>query len=217
MHECLAPARIGSVWLVSRQRPRCQFIQNRCHNALTRTSARLRYTTHRRLYMRPFILVAIGAAALLAGCNSSNAPAPQTQAPVQPIANSVSGNVMLRDPRELSAQAHLDVRIVDVAQPDIVLAQTVGQSGQPAADRIQSADRRDQGRRETHLCGRSDPHRRRPSLPAGAAISGADARRAGARRSHRCAGADAGREDVRGIQEDLRPDRRHEVDQRHAQ
>jgi putative lipoprotein len=73
--------------------------------------------------MRPYFFFAVAAGALLAGCNSSNAPAPQA-APVAPIADSVSGSVALREPRELSAQTHLDVRVVDVAQPEIVLGQT---------------------------------------------------------------------------------------------
>jgi len=62
--------------------------------------------------------------ALLAGCESSKAPAPQAPQP-KPVADHVSGRVMLREPRELSAQSRLELKIVDVAQPDVVLGQTV--------------------------------------------------------------------------------------------
>jgi putative lipoprotein len=75
-----------------------------------------------------FVLLAI---ALLAGCNSSSPP-PQQAAPPPKIANSVSGRVMLREPRELSAQAKLDLRVNDVAQPGVVLAQTtISPANQP--------------------------------------------------------------------------------------
>lgn len=61
-------------------------------------------------------------AALSAGCSSS---APPPAAPTAPlIANAVTGTIMLRDPRELSAGAKIDLKVVDVAQPDVVLAQT---------------------------------------------------------------------------------------------
>jgi putative lipoprotein len=75
--------------------------------------------------MRTSFFTALLCAALLAGCNSQNAPAPQPAAPVQKIADSVSGRVMLREPRELSAQTRLELRVVDVANPGLVLAQKV--------------------------------------------------------------------------------------------
>ena len=73
--------------------------------------------------MRSSMLFVLLALALLAGCNSSSPP-PQQAAPAPKIANNVSGRVMLREPRELSAQAKLDLRVTDVAQPGVILAQT---------------------------------------------------------------------------------------------
>ena len=81
--------------------------------------------------MRMSTLFALILVALLAGCNSSTAPAPQAPPP-KPIADHVSGRVMLREPRELSPQARLVLKIADVAQPDLVLAQTsVSPANQP--------------------------------------------------------------------------------------
>ena len=73
--------------------------------------------------MRMSTLFALTFLALLAGCSSSNAPAP-TAPPAKPIADHIDGRVMLREPRELSEQSKLELKIADVAQPDVVLAQT---------------------------------------------------------------------------------------------
>jgi len=78
--------------------------------------------------MRNSMLLALLACASLAACNSQNAPQQQQAAPVQPVANNVSGHVMLREPRELSAQTRLELRVVDVANPGLILAQTVTQA-----------------------------------------------------------------------------------------
>lgn len=75
--------------------------------------------------MRISLLIALLTAVLLAGCNSQNASTQQPAQPVQKIADHVTGRVMLREPRELSGQAKLEVRVVDVANPGVVLAQTV--------------------------------------------------------------------------------------------
>jgi putative lipoprotein len=81
--------------------------------------------------MRMSTLFALIFLALLAGCNSSTAPAPQAPA-AKPIADHIDGRVMLREPRELSAQSKLELKIADVAQPDMVLAQTtVSPANQP--------------------------------------------------------------------------------------
>jgi putative lipoprotein len=81
--------------------------------------------------MRKSMLLALLALALLSGCNSSAPPPPQA-APVAKIANSISGKVMMREPRELSAQTRLELRVTDVAQPGLVLAQTtINAANQP--------------------------------------------------------------------------------------
>ena len=61
--------------------------------------------------MRMSTLFALSFLGLLAGCNSSTAPAPQAPA-AKPISDHVGGRVMLREPRELSAQSKLELKIV---------------------------------------------------------------------------------------------------------
>ena len=75
--------------------------------------------------MRTLMFIALVTAVMLAGCNSQNNAPQQPAQPVVQIAKNVSGRVMLREPRELSAQARLELRVVDVANPGLVLAQTV--------------------------------------------------------------------------------------------
>jgi putative lipoprotein len=75
--------------------------------------------------MRTLMFIALAAAVMLAGCNSQNNAPQQPAQPVAPIAKNVSGRVMLREPRELSGQARLELRVVDVANTGLVLAQTV--------------------------------------------------------------------------------------------
>jgi len=75
--------------------------------------------------MRTLMFIALAAAVMLAGCNSQNNAPQQPAQPVVQIAKSVSGRVMLREPRELSAQARLELRVVDVANTGLVLSQTV--------------------------------------------------------------------------------------------
>jgi putative lipoprotein len=58
----------------------------------------------------------------LAGCNKAPAPA-AAPAAAAPIPNNVSGTVVLREPRELSGDAKVDIRVVDVAQSSTPLAQ----------------------------------------------------------------------------------------------
>lgn len=81
--------------------------------------------------MRILMLFALLALALLAGCDSQNAPT--QQAPAAPtIADTVSGSVMLREPRALSQDSRLELRVVDVANPGLVLAQkTITPANQP--------------------------------------------------------------------------------------
>ena len=72
--------------------------------------------------MQAKISIALLGLGLLAGCS---APPPPAAPVVAPIANSVSGTIMLRDPRELSNQARVELKVVDVATPAMPLAQTV--------------------------------------------------------------------------------------------
>jgi putative lipoprotein len=72
--------------------------------------------------MRHLFALSFSALALVAGCSSSTAP-PPAPAPVAPIANAITGSVMLRDPRQLSADTKVELKVVDVAQPSVVLAQ----------------------------------------------------------------------------------------------
>ena len=72
--------------------------------------------------MKAKIFVASLGLGLLAGCNAPPPPAPPAAAP---IASAVSGTIMLREPRELSNQARVELRVVDVAQPAAPLAQTM--------------------------------------------------------------------------------------------
>jgi putative lipoprotein len=72
--------------------------------------------------MRNLGLYALGALVLLAGCNK--APAPAAAPPPAPIATSVSGTVALKDPHELSNDAKVDLRVIDVTQTATPVAQT---------------------------------------------------------------------------------------------
>ena len=79
--------------------------------------------------MRISPLPALLAFGLLAGCNSQPPPV----APVAPqVASSVSGTIMLREPRALGDNARVELKVVDVSQPDNPLAQiTVEHANHP--------------------------------------------------------------------------------------
>ncbi len=93
--------------------------------------------------MRNLSIVAFVALATLAGCNSpsQNSPATgQTRAPSNgsnpgkqaSIPSAVTGSVTLKDPVAVGAGAKLDIKLVDVAQPEIPVAmKTIDVSGQP--------------------------------------------------------------------------------------
>jgi len=72
--------------------------------------------------MKTKILLAALGAGLLAACNAP-APPPAPAAPA--IASTISGNVILSEPRELSNQARVELKVVDVKQPATPLAQIV--------------------------------------------------------------------------------------------
>lgn len=69
--------------------------------------------------MRTIIVTALLAAGLLVGCNSNTPPV----APTAPkVADSVSGTIMLREPRALGDNARAELSVVDVSQPAAPLA-----------------------------------------------------------------------------------------------
>jgi putative lipoprotein len=72
---------------------------------------------------KPYLATSLAAALLLNACGSS-APPPPPAPTVAPIANAVTGTMTLRDARELGDGTKADVKVVDVANPSIVLAQT---------------------------------------------------------------------------------------------
>lgn len=79
--------------------------------------------------MRTSLITVLIALGLLAGCN--NAAPPPAPAPKQ-IADTVSGTILLREPRALGADAHVDLKVVDVAHPENPLAQiTIAHTNQP--------------------------------------------------------------------------------------
>jgi putative lipoprotein len=92
--------------------------------------------------MRHLSIVAFVALGFLAGCNQSgqnNPPATgqaqgngQQAAVEAPIPSSVTGSVTLKDPVEIGAGSKLDLKLVDVAQPDVPVAEkSMDVSGQP--------------------------------------------------------------------------------------
>jgi putative lipoprotein len=73
----------------------------------------------RNLGLWTFLLVI-----LVAGCDKTPSPAAAPPA-AAPIPTSVNGTIMLREPRELSSEAKVEIRVVDVTQTSTPLAQTV--------------------------------------------------------------------------------------------
>ena len=74
--------------------------------------------------MRTLGLSALIALAFLAGCDKSPAPASAPVAAPAPIPTSVSGSISLREAHDLSNDAKVDIRIIDVTQPATPLAQS---------------------------------------------------------------------------------------------
>lgn len=91
--------------------------------------------------MRNLSIVAFVALGCLAGCNQmgqnqpANAQVPasgQNAAATAPIPSTVSGSVTLKDPIAVSEGSKLDVKLVDVAQPEVPIAEKMlDVSGQP--------------------------------------------------------------------------------------
>ena len=78
------------------------------------------------------VAAALLSLAFLGGCNSANQnQASQAQA-AAPIPSTITGEVTLREPMTITSGAKLDVKLVDVAQPQIAIAEkTVDVTGQP--------------------------------------------------------------------------------------
>ncbi len=87
------------------------------------------------------IATALVALAVLGGCNSSTPP-PSQPAPANgaapkpaadaPLGTSITGSVSVRDAMQIGEGARLELKLVDVALPDIVIAEaTEAVSGQP--------------------------------------------------------------------------------------
>lgn len=74
--------------------------------------------------MRNHWIAAIAALALLGGCNSEQ-NAPQQAKPAIAPGTTITGDVSFRDQIPLSPEAKLDVKLVDVAQPQIAIAEKV--------------------------------------------------------------------------------------------
>jgi putative lipoprotein len=72
--------------------------------------------------MRTLVFPALLALGALAACNKSAPPPPP---PAPQIASVVNGTIILREPRELSNQARVELRVVDVQQTATPLAQIV--------------------------------------------------------------------------------------------
>jgi len=75
--------------------------------------------------MRNHWIAAAAALALLGGCNTAEQPAAGQQAAAPGIAEgtTITGSVTLRDPMPLGEGAKLDVKLVDVAEPAIPVAE----------------------------------------------------------------------------------------------
>jgi putative lipoprotein len=75
--------------------------------------------------MRNRWIAAIAALALLGGCNATdqNAAADKAAAPAIAPGSTITGVVTLHDPIPIAAGAKLDVQLVDIAQPQIPIAE----------------------------------------------------------------------------------------------
>jgi putative lipoprotein len=78
--------------------------------------------------MRNRWIAAIAALAFLGGCNTADQGAPAagnapTAAPAIAPGTAITGTVTLREPMPIEAGSKLEVRLVDVAQPDVAIAE----------------------------------------------------------------------------------------------
>lgn len=81
--------------------------------------------------MRNLSIAVLVAATVLGGCNSANQGSATTpgKAAVAPIPSAITGTVTLRDPADIDAGSKLDVKLVDVAQPQVVIAEKTSEVG----------------------------------------------------------------------------------------
>ncbi len=77
--------------------------------------------------MRNLWIVAIAALVFLGGCSSADnnggAPSGKTAAPAIAPGTAITGTVTLHDPIAIGAGSKLNVRLVDIAQPEIAIAE----------------------------------------------------------------------------------------------
>ncbi len=83
--------------------------------------------------MRNHWIAAVAALALLGGCNATDRNAQQqAAAPAIAPGTQITGTVTLHDPIQIGEGAKLDIKLVDVAEPMIPIAEkVVGVNGQP--------------------------------------------------------------------------------------
>lgn len=86
--------------------------------------------------MRNHWIAAIAALAILGGCNSADqgtaAPGKQAAAPAIAPGTTITGTITLQHPMPIAAGAKLEVKLVDVAQPELAIAEkTVDVTGEP--------------------------------------------------------------------------------------
>lgn len=91
--------------------------------------------------MYKHVATALAAMVAVGGCNSSNqptSPAAPSAAPAKPaqaavnVGSPITGTASLREPMNIGEGARLEIKLVDVAMPDIVIAaSTENVSGQP--------------------------------------------------------------------------------------
>src|ERR1700754_509467 len=86
--------------------------------------------------MRIYWIAAIAALALLGGCNASNqeteAEAKAKAAAAIAPGNAITGTITLREPIAIGAGAKLELRLVDITQPEVAIAEkTTDVSGAP--------------------------------------------------------------------------------------
>lgn len=68
---------------------------------------------------------ALLAVAVLGGCNSAGQQSSAPTAEQAPAATAIDGTVMMRDPMQLSADARLDIKLVEISHPEVPVAEKI--------------------------------------------------------------------------------------------